>query len=61
MVKEITGGLVISYVPEPGKEPVVIDFTPPFKRIPMIAGLEEALGVQLPALDAPNAQRILSE
>jgi len=25
-----------------------IDFTPPFRRIPMIQGLEEAMGIQLP-------------
>jgi lysyl-tRNA synthetase class 2 len=25
-----------------------IDFTPPFRRIPMMKGLEEALGMELP-------------
>jgi len=29
-------------------EPLVIDFTPPFRRIPIQEGLEEALGVKLP-------------
>eukprot|EP00966_Prymnesium_polylepis_P192033 4449967-Prymnesium_polylepis.1 len=28
---------------------VEIDFTPPFKRVPMIKGLEDALGVTFPA------------
>lgn len=59
MVKEITGDYKIEYVPEPGADPVTIDFTPPWPRIPMIEGLEEALGVKLPALDAPDAQQIL--
>ena len=31
-----------------GKEEIIIDFTPPFKRIPMIEGLEQELGVKLP-------------
>lgn len=31
-----------------GLPEVEIDFTPPFARIPMIAGLEEALGVKFP-------------
>ena len=42
VVKSITGGYKIKYHPEgpEGKE-YEIDFTPPFKRIPMIKGLEE--------------------
>jgi len=31
-----------------------IDFTPPFKRISMMEGLEEVLGVELPALGDPD-------
>jgi lysyl-tRNA synthetase class 2 len=27
---------------------IEIDFTPPFRRIPMMAGLEEVLGIKLP-------------
>lgn len=41
MVKEITGGYIIEYQ---GQK---IDFTPPFKRIPMIAGLEAALNIKV--------------
>lgn len=49
MVKSITGGYQITYHPDgpEGKE-VAIDFTPPFRRISMVGGLEEALRVQLP-------------
>ena len=41
MVKSITGGYKIKFVPKPGAEEVEIDFSPPFKRISMIEGLEE--------------------
>ena len=37
-----------------------IDFTPPFRRISMCAGLEEALGCTLPAdLDSEEARLFL--
>lgn len=50
MVLELTGGYQITIHPEgdksqPGK---VIDFTPPFKRMPMIKTLEERLGIAFP-------------
>ena len=49
MVKSITGGYQITYHPDgPDGRSVDIDFTPPFRRIPMVGGLEEALGVELP-------------
>jgi lysyl-tRNA synthetase class 2 len=51
MVKEITGGYKIKYSPKPGAEEVEIDFSPPFKRISMMEGIEEAMGVKLPSLD----------
>lgn len=54
MVKEITGGYKIKYQPKPNTEEVEIDFTPPFKRVPMIEGLEERMNVKLPALDDPE-------
>lgn len=56
MVKDITGGYKIKYSPKPGLPEVEIDFTPPFKRISMIEGLEEAMGVKLPALDDPEIE-----
>jgi len=49
MVKEVTGSHKILYHANgPDAPPVPIDFTPPFRRIPMISGLEEALKVKLP-------------
>ena len=54
LVKEITGGYRIKYSPKPGMDEVEIDFTPPFRRISMMEGLNEAMNVQLPALDDPD-------
>jgi len=49
MVKELHGTYKIKYHANGAdKEPIEIDFTPPFKRIPMIRGLEEALNVTMP-------------
>lgn len=59
MVKEITGGYVIPYAAEEGGEPVMIDFSPPWKRISMIAGLEEATGEKFPRLDSDGASAFL--
>jgi len=59
MVKEITGSYVVHYAAEEGGEPVAIDFSPPWRRISMIDGLEEATGVQFPPLDSPEAQPFL--
>lgn len=36
-----------------------IDFTPPWPRIPMVASLEEKLGVTLPDLATPEANKVL--
>ena len=52
LVKEITGGTTIVYHPKgPEGEAQVMDFSTPFKRISMIAGLEEALSVKFPPAD----------
>lgn len=51
MVRSIHGSYVIQYHPEghgEGKPVYEIDFTPPFKRIPMIKGIEEAAGFKIP-------------
>jgi len=61
MVKNITGSYKIKYQPKPNAAEVEIDFTPPFKRIPMIQGLEEAMKVTLPALDDPDIDTKLVE
>eukprot|EP01039_Chlorochromonas_danica_P011429 gene11429-12778_t len=59
MVKEITGGYIVPYAAEEGGEPVMIDFTPPWRRISMIEGLEEATGEKFPAMEAPEMQAFL--
>ncbi len=52
MVKSIHGSFVIKYHPmddpEHPEKVYDIDFSPPFRRIKMMEGLEEALGMQLP-------------
>eukprot|EP01029_Cantina_marsupialis_P014132 TRINITY_DN312_c0_g1_i3.p1 TRINITY_DN312_c0_g1~~TRINITY_DN312_c0_g1_i3.p1 ORF type:complete len:577 (-),score=213.19 TRINITY_DN312_c0_g1_i3:156-1886(-) len=63
MVYSIHGTHKIKYHPDgaDGKE-VEIDFTPPFKRIPFIAGLEEAAGIQIPKdLEAESTNAFLKE
>jgi lysyl-tRNA synthetase class II len=41
---------------------VTIDFTPPFKRVPMIGGLEAAMGVKLPSdLGSAEAREFLDK
>ncbi len=54
MVMSIHGTHKIKYHPNGPEEKdnvIEIDFTPPFKRIPMMKGLEEALGIELPKGD----------
>lgn len=52
MVKELTGGYKVVYHPEGGKtdenaKSIEIDFTPPFKRVSMVSGLEERMRAKL--------------
>jgi lysyl-tRNA synthetase class 2 len=53
MIKEITGSYKLTYHPDrsaekgPG-EPVVIDFEPPFQRLPMVGTIEERGNFTLP-------------
>jgi len=50
MVYAIKGTHVIQYHQHgPDQPPVTIDFTPPFRRVSMIEGLEEVLKIKLPA------------
>jgi lysyl-tRNA synthetase class 2 len=46
------------YIPKPV---VVIDFTPPFQRISLIEGLENALAVQLTNLESEETRKLLME
>ena len=61
LVKKVTGGYKIKYSPKPGMPEVEIDFTPPFKRISMMEGIEEAMGVKLPSLDDPDVNAKLGK
>jgi len=50
MVKEITGGYVLEYLPneDPDTKPWKVDYSPPFRRVSMIAELERKLNVEFP-------------
>jgi len=61
MVLEITGSYIIPYAAEEGAEPIMVDFTPPWRRIPMIAGLEEATGTKFPPLESPECHPFLED
>ena len=64
MVKDITGSYKLTYHPhrtaEGEGEPVVIDFEPPFERIPMVGGVEERGGFKIPMpLDSDECNAFL--
>jgi lysyl-tRNA synthetase class 2 len=59
MVKEITGSYIVPYAAEEGGEPVMIDFSPPWRRISMIDGLEKATGEKFPLMEAPEMPKFL--
>jgi lysyl-tRNA synthetase class 2 len=60
MVYAVTGGYKIQYHKKRGEPPVEVDFTPPFKRIPMIAGLEAEAGIKLPGpIDSEETRQYL--
>jgi len=63
MVFSIKGSYKIQYHANgPDQPPVEIDFTRPWRRISMVSGLEEALGVKLPTdLESPEARKMLSD
>ena len=51
MVKELTGSFKISFHPDPIDHPekvLEIDFSPPWRRMPMMEELEKSLGVEVP-------------
>ncbi|XP_074291972.1 lysine--tRNA ligase, cytoplasmic-like [Silene latifolia] len=49
MVKELTGGYVVKYHANGlDKDPITIDFTPPFRRIDMIDELEKMADLNIP-------------
>ena len=52
MVYAIKGSYKIQYHAKgPEEPPIEIDFTPPFRRISMVSGLEEALNIKFPSTD----------
>ena len=52
MVFAIKGTYKIQYHAHgPDEAPIEIDFTPPFRRISMVSGLEEALNIKFPSYD----------
>jgi len=59
MVLEITGSYIVHYAAEEGGEPVQIDFSPPWKRISMMTGLEEATGEKFPSMESPEMPAFL--
>jgi lysyl-tRNA synthetase, class II len=61
LVMKVCGSYKIKYSPKPGLPEVEIDFTPPFKRISMIEGLEEAMKTKLPEMDDPEVDVKLLE
>eukprot|EP00808_Paulinella_micropora_P003372 g80115.t1 len=65
MVMQIFGTYEVTYIPEKdGKvfDPVVVNFKPPFRRIRMVQGLEEKLGVKLPKqLNSEETKQVLLE
>ncbi|GFQ75114.1 lysine--tRNA ligase [Trichonephila clavata] len=65
MVKSLTGSYKIKYHPDgPEGEEFEIDFTPPFKRVKMLPGLEAAMGIKLPepeSLSSPESNKIFSD
>jgi len=61
MAKAITGDFkVVYHTHSADQDPAVIDFSPPFKRISIIPGLEQATGLKFPAkFDSPEARQFL--
>lgn len=62
LVKELHGGYIVKYHPDgPGTErEYVMDFTPPFKRVSMISGLEDVMGVKIPTpYDSEECRKFL--
>ena len=64
MVKEITGGYILDYLPneDPDTKPWKVDFSPPFRRVSMITELERKLDVEFPpatTFDTPGTWRAL--
>ena len=51
MVVALTGGSTITIQKEESQPPITIDFTPPFKRISMVAEIEKLTSSTIPIND----------
>merc|ERR550534_332221 len=57
MVKELTGSYKLSYHPDgPEGKAYEVDYTPPFRRLDMLADLEKAIGKTLPKATEMNEE-----
>lgn len=57
LVKHVTGSYKIAYHPEgPDGKSYEVDYTPPFRRLKMLPGLEKELGVPLPKATELNTE-----
>eukprot|EP00834_Sanchytrium_tribonematis_P004051 NODE_181_length_13917_cov_0.838110.p3 type:complete len:557 gc:universal NODE_181_length_13917_cov_0.838110:12847-11177(-) len=65
MAKSVTGGHIVKYHPEPDSDKCYeINFSGPFKRLPMIPTLESKLNVKFPpadTLDKEEARKFLDD
>ncbi len=48
LVYSMKGTYIVNYQPDPEKPAKTVDFTPPWKRINMIEGLEQATSTKFP-------------
>ena len=61
MVKAITGSYKISIQKEVDSDPIEIDFTPPFRRIPMVQEIEKVTNTKIPLGNHDECKAILEE
>lgn len=59
MVKTIGGSYNINYHAIAEEEPLEVDFTPLFRRVSMLDGLEEVLKYNYPSLDDPDERKMI--
>jgi|EP00161_Ancyromonas_sigmoides_P018444 lysyl-tRNA synthetase class 2 len=58
----VNGSYLVQYHANGRDEPPLeIDFTPPFRRVSMLSGLEERMGCTLPAADTLNSPEAIAE
>ena len=55
MVKHLTGGYKVTYHPTEDEE-LILDFTPPFKKVSLISELEKVLKVKFPPAESLDTE-----